>query len=88
MAGMVPGADIENANLLIADVVSCESIHGYLPGIRKAIKHPDNIQWHMTGERKDERWEGVVDAFKYDKAGGCRAEKERGQPQPSQVVSV
>jgi hypothetical protein len=55
----------------IAEVVSCESVHGYLPGITKAIKRTADIQWHMTGEREDERWEGVVDAFKYDKAGGC-----------------
>jgi hypothetical protein len=36
----------------------------------------------MVRERKEEWWEGVVVAFKYDKAGGCGAEKERGQPQP------
>jgi hypothetical protein len=55
MAGTVPGADIENANLSIAEVVSCEWVHGYVPGITMAIKRMGDIQWHMTGEREDER---------------------------------
>jgi hypothetical protein len=68
-------------NLSIAEIVSCERIHGYLQGTSRPNKRTGDIQWHMARGRKEERWEGVVDAFKYDKAG-CGAEKERGQPQP------
>ncbi len=47
-------------------------------------RYPEAWAWGRRRRERAEQREGIVDAFKYDKSGGCGAEKAKGQPQPCQ----